>query len=86
MPVSTRTVCRILSCSGLHGQITAHKPALNRRQQKNYVVFAKAHNLQKEWTVEKWQEVDFSDESSIELHPNHRKYCRRPVGTRMEPA
>ena len=41
--------------------------------------------MQKGWTVEKWQEVDFFDESSIELHPNCRKYCRRPVGTRMEP-
>ncbi|RXN35427.1 pyruvate mitochondrial-like protein [Labeo rohita] len=29
--------------------------------------------------------ADFSDESSIELHPNRRKYCRRPIGTRMNP-
>ncbi|RXN06126.1 paired box and transposase domain containing [Labeo rohita] len=28
---------------------------------------------------------DFYDESSFELHPNHRKYCRRPVGTHMDP-
>ncbi|KAL7884595.1 hypothetical protein AOLI_G00073650 [Acnodon oligacanthus] len=44
-----------------------------------------AHSLQKGWTVEKWQKVDFSDESSIELHPSRRKYCRRAVGTRMDP-
>lgn len=84
-PVSTRTVCRILSHSGLNGRISAQKPALNRRQLKNRVAFAKAHSLQEGWTVEKWQKVDFSDESSIELHPNRRKYCRRPIGTRMDP-
>ncbi|KAI3356622.1 hypothetical protein L3Q82_017834, partial [Scortum barcoo] len=33
----------------------------------------------------KGQKVDFSDESSIELHPNHRKLCRRPVGTCIHP-
>ncbi|RXN08629.1 sodium- and chloride-dependent creatine transporter 1-like protein [Labeo rohita] len=44
-----------------------------------------AHSLQEGWTVEKWQKVDFSDESSIELHPNRRKYCKRPIGTCMDP-
>jgi len=28
--------------------------------------------------------VDFSAESSVDLHPNHHKYCRRPTGTRMD--
>lgn len=35
--------------------------------------------------MEKWQKVDFSDDSSIELHSNRRKHCRRAVGTRMDP-
>ena len=68
VPVSTRTVCRILSRNGLHGRISAQKPALNKRQLKNRVAFAKAHSLPKGWTLEKWQKVDFSDESSVELH------------------
>ena len=29
--------------------------------------------------------VDFSDESSVELHHSHHKYCRRPTGARMDP-
>ena len=67
-PVSTRTVCRILSRNGLHGRISAQKPALNKRQLKNNLVaFAKAHSLPKGWTLEKWQKMDFSDESSVEL-------------------
>ena len=84
-PVSTRTVCRILSRNGLHGRISAQKPSLNKRHIKNRVAFAKAHSLQKGWTVEKWQKMDFSDESSVELHPSRRTYCRRPVGTRLDP-
>lgn len=35
--------------------------------------------------MEKWQKVDFADESSVELHPNRQKYCRRPTGTYMDP-
>uniref|UniRef100_A0A3P9HHG8 Tc1-like transposase DDE domain-containing protein n=1 Tax=Oryzias latipes TaxID=8090 RepID=A0A3P9HHG8_ORYLA len=84
VPVSTRTVCRILSQNGLHGRISAQKPALNKRQLKKRVAFAKAHSLLKGWTLEKWQKVDFSDESSVELHHSRRKYCRRPTGARMD--
>ena len=32
VPVSTRTVCQIPSRNGLHGRISAQKPALNKRQ------------------------------------------------------
>ncbi|TDH08865.1 hypothetical protein EPR50_G00102400 [Perca flavescens] len=85
VPVSSRTVCRILSRNGLHGRISAQKPALNKRQLKNRVAFAKAHSLLKGWTLEKWKKVDFSDESSVELHHSCRKYCRRPTGARMDP-
>ena len=82
VPMSTRTVCRILSRNGLHGRISAQKPALNKRQLKNRAAFAKAHSLPKGWTLEKWQKVDFSDESSVELHHSRRKYS----GDLLEPA
>uniref|UniRef100_A0A8C4HES9 Transposase n=1 Tax=Dicentrarchus labrax TaxID=13489 RepID=A0A8C4HES9_DICLA len=85
VPVSTRTVCRSLSRNGLHGRISAQKPALNKRQLKKRVAFAKAHSLLKGWTLEKWQKVDFSDESLVELHHSRCKYCRRPTGARMDP-
>ena len=45
----------------------------------------KAHSLPKGWTLEKWLKVDFSDESSVELHQSRRKYCRRPTGARKDP-
>lgn len=84
VPVSTRTVCRILSRNGLHGRISAQKTALNERQLKNHVAFVKAHSLLNEWTWEKWQKVDFSDESSVELQDSRRKYCWRPTGACMD--
>uniref|UniRef100_A0AAY4A283 Transposase n=1 Tax=Denticeps clupeoides TaxID=299321 RepID=A0AAY4A283_9TELE len=88
VPVSTRTVCRILSRNCLHGRISAQKPPLNKREltvkRQNRVAFAKAHSLLKGWTLEKWQKVDFSDESSVELHHSLRKYCKRPTGARMD--
>lgn len=46
------------------------------------MAFAKAHSLLKGWMLEK---VDFSDESLVELHHSHCKYCRRSTGARMDP-
>ena len=51
-PVSSRTVRRILARNGLHGRIAAQKPALNKRQLRNRVVYAKAHSLTEGWTAE----------------------------------
>ena len=50
--------------------------ALNKRQLKKRVAFAKAHSLLKGWTLEKCQKVDFSHESSVELNHSRRKYCK----------
>ena len=79
-PVSSRTVCRILARNGLHGRIAAQKPALNKRQRRNRVAYAKAHSLTEGWTAEKWQKNYFSDISSVELHPKSRNYGQRPYG------
>ena len=53
-PVSSRTVRWILARNGLHGHIAAQKPALNKRQLRNLVAYAKAHSLMEGWTAEKW--------------------------------
>ena len=58
---------------------------VNKRQLRNRVVDAKAHSLTEGWTAEKWWKKDFSDESSIELHPKCCQYCRRPSGARQDP-
>ena len=54
MPVSSRTVRLILAHNGLHGRIAAQKPALNKRQLRNRVVYTKAHSLTEGWTAENW--------------------------------
>ena len=33
----------------------------------------------------KCRKIIFSDESSVELHPKRRQYCRRPSGARLDP-
>ena len=75
-PVSSSTVHRILARKGLHSPIATQKPALNKRQLRNSVAYAKEG-----WT----EEIYFSDESSVELHPKRRQYCRRPSGARLDP-
>ena len=84
-PVLSRTVRQILARNGLHGCIAAQRPALNKRQLRNRVVYTKAHSLTEGWTAEKWQKIDFSNESSVELHPKRRQYCRWPSVARVDP-
>ena len=80
--VSSRTVHQILARNGLHGCIDAQKPALNKRQLKNRVAYGKAHSLMEGWTAEN---LIFSDELSVELHPKRRQYCQQPSGARLDP-
>ena len=82
VPVSTRTVCRILSRNGLHGLISAQKPALNKRQLKNRVAFAKAHSLPKGWMLEKWQKWI----SQMNLLLNYITVAANIAGDLLEPA
>ena len=78
-PVSSRTVRRILARNGLHGRIAAQKPALNKRQLRNRVAYAKAHSLTEGWTAEKWQMN--CQLSSIPSAAN----IVRPSGARLDP-
>ena len=59
VPVSTRTVCRILSRNGLHGQIRAQKPALNKRQLKNLCGFCQEQQPAKRMDAGKVAEGGF---------------------------
>ena len=46
------------------------------------MAFALAH---KDWTVEEWSKVLFSDESKFLLYDSSVQYVRRPVGQRYNP-
>ena len=64
--ISRTTVKRRLRESGLHGQIAARKPLLRRGNKQKRFVWAKKH---KEWTLDQWKSVLWSDESKFEIQP-----------------
>lgn len=80
-PVSVSTVQRRLRDYGLKGCVAAKKPLLRSRNKVKRLNWAKLH---KDWTIEQWQKVLFTDESKFEIFGGkRRKYVRRLVGERM---
>lgn len=78
--VSRSTVTRRLHDVELFGRIGIKKPLISKKNKKARLQFAKDH---KNWTVEDWKKVAFSDESKFNLFGGDgRQYVRRPVGTR----
>ena len=80
-PISRTTV--LGDCeSGLHGQIAARKPLLRRGNKQKRFVWAKKH---KEWTLDQWKSVLWSDESKFEIFgSNRRVFVRRRKGEQMD--
>ena len=72
---STATVKRRLADAGLNGRIARRKPLLLPRHKAARLQWAKEH---KDWTVEKWNSVVWSDESKFNVfHSDGRTYVRR---------
>ena len=83
VPVSTRTVCRILSRNGLNGRISAQKPALNKRQLKNHVAFCQGPQPAKRMGAGKVAEGGFSQ---MNLLLNYITVTANIAGDLLEPA
>ncbi|CAJ0964314.1 unnamed protein product [Ranitomeya imitator] len=80
--ISTTTVKRRLCVAGLHGKIAARKPLLRTGNKQKRLVWAKEH---KEWTLDQWKSVLWSDESKFEIFgSNHRVFVRRRKGERVD--
>lgn len=78
--VSRITVSRRLRDVGLFGRIGVKKPLISKKNQRARLQFAENH---KDWTVQDWKKVLFSDESKFKLFGNDGKqYVRRPVSAR----
>lgn len=60
--VSRRTVSRALHDAGMKAGTKKKKPALSKKNIKERLAFAKSH---RNWTVEDWKTVIFSDETKI---------------------
>ena len=79
--ISTSTVQRRLCESGLHGLIATKKPLLKDTNEKKRLAWAKR---QKQWTLDRWKPVLWSDESKFEIFGSNRHvFVRRRVDERM---
>jgi hypothetical protein len=62
--VSDVTVRRRLRAVGLFGKFAVRKPFVSKKNLKERLQFAKAH---RDWTLEQWTKVIFSDESRFQM-------------------
>lgn len=75
---SSRTVRRRLDDAGLYGRVARKKPLLTERHKAIRLKWAKDH---KDWIVDDWEKVIWSDESKFNLFGSDgRTYIRRRVG------
>lgn len=81
--VSTRTIRRrLLIDAGLRSYRPAVKPRLSPKNIKDRLIFCRTH---KDWTVDQWRRVLFSDETQIKQFQPHRALVRRPSNQRFNP-
>jgi transposase len=81
--ISTSTVRRRLLKAGLQGCVAAKKPLLTVAHKKARLDFARRH---KDWGVEEWKRVLWSDESSFQMFCGaKRAYVRRKAGEKFIP-
>ena len=82
-PISQWTVARRRSETELGSYIAAEKPGL---RPENIAAWLEWANKYKDWTVEDWKRVIWSDESSVwvDVSPR-RQWFIRPKGERLNP-
>ena len=81
--LAARTVRKRLLSAGLRGCVAAKKPLLRPQSVKARLRFARQHY---DWTVEQWNNVLWSDESSFQLFCGaKRAFVRRRKGERFSP-
>ncbi|KAI5706979.1 hypothetical protein M8J75_013076 [Diaphorina citri] len=79
--VSVSTIKRRLQKSGLNGRIAVSKPLLRPINKKKRLSWAQNH---KDWTIDQWKKVLWSDESKFEIFGSKRRvFVRRRPGERV---
>lgn len=82
--ISTRTMRRELKGLGLNSCVALRKPLISDSNQKKRLQFAREH---KDWTLEQWKKVMWSDESRFTLFQSDgRIRVRREAGEVMHPS
>jgi transposase len=80
--ISDQTVRRVFRKHGLTACIKRKKPLLRKTHRNKHLAWAKAH---KDWAVEDWAKVIWSDESKFNLFGSDgRKYCWRKSGEALK--
>ena len=82
MDVSGRTVSRrLVDDFGLKARKPAKKPRLTPAMKVKRLGFAKKHA---KWTIQQWQQVFFSDESTVQQFTTRHRHVRRSTGKRFD--
>lgn len=82
-PVSLTTVKRRLRIAGLKGCVAVKKPLLRPINKKKRLKWALQH---RNWTVEQWKQVLWTDESKFEIFGSRRRiFVRRNTSEKMTP-
>lgn len=80
--ISNWTARRILIKAGLRGRTPAKKPWIRKKNRTARLKFARDH---KDWTVDQWKRILWSDESKNNLFGSDgRRFVRRPAGKRFD--
>ena len=80
--ISRRTVSRCLVIGfGLKARKPAEKPRLTPAMKAKHLGFAKKHAKR---TIQQWQQVFFSDESTVQQFTTRKRYVRRPTKKRFD--
>lgn len=80
---SLRTIRRRLCDDfGLPSRKPARKPRLSAKNIRDRLAFCRKY---RHWTVQQWETVMFSDESTVEQFGQHVQYVRRPISQRYNP-
>lgn len=80
--MSVRTARNILIRAGLRGRIPVKKPWISKKNRIARLKFAREH---KDWTVQQWARVLWSDESKNNLFGSDGiRFVRRPAGKRFD--
>ncbi|XP_047137568.1 uncharacterized protein LOC124814061 [Hydra vulgaris] len=75
LKVSENTVRRCLDIAGLFSYRAAKNPFISEKNRKARLEFAYAH---KNWTVEQWSHILWSDESKFNMHHSEGKKKSTP--------
>ena len=79
--ISRRTVSqRLVDDFDLKAYKPAHKPKLTQAMKSKCLAFAKKHV---KWTIQQWQQVLFSNTSTMQQFTNRKHYVRRSSGKRF---